>query len=127
MSLTTPQLMTAEDLWQLPDNGMRRELIDGVLHETMPQGGVHGAIAVILATLLRLRARQHGGYAGVEAGHVLQVEVVSPPETADAVRAKVRDSPTGKRVSMPRTTRSHFQMCFPVLPARLPSCEFAHG
>lgn len=128
MSLITPQLMTAEDLWQLPDNGMCRELIDGELHETMPPGGVHGAIAVVLATLLRLWVKQHGaGYVGVEARYVLHrvpdrvrgpdvsfvrgdripqsgipegfwelapdlaVEVVSPTETADEVRSKVRD------------------------------------
>lgn len=72
MSLITPQLMTAEDLWQLPDNGMRRALIDGALHETMSPEGVHGAIAAVLATLLRLWVEQHGsGYVGVDAGYVL--------------------------------------------------------
>lgn len=128
MSLVSQQLMTAEDLWQLSDNGMRHELIDGELLETMPPGGIHGAIAVILATLLRIWLKQQGrGYVGVEAGYILKrnpdkvrgpdvsyvqaerippsgvpegfweiapdlaVEVVSPTETAQEIREKVRD------------------------------------
>lgn len=68
----TQALLTAEDLWHLPDNGMHRELIDGELLETLPPGGMHGAIAVILATHLRLWTQQHGrGYVGVEAGYIL--------------------------------------------------------
>jgi Uma2 family endonuclease len=94
----------------------------------MPPGGQHGAIAVMLAMLLRLWTKQHaGGYVGVEAGYILShdpdtvrgpdvsyvrtdripatgipesfwdlapdlaVEVVSPSETAEEVREKVRD------------------------------------
>lgn len=128
MSLITQQLMTAEDLWQLPDTGMRHELIDGELVEIMPPGGVHGAIAVILSTLLRVWAKQQRrGYIGVEAGYILKrnpdkvrgpdvsyvraesipasgvpegfwtiapdlaIEVVSPTETAEEIREKVRD------------------------------------
>lgn len=72
MSLVAPRLMTAEDLWRLPDSGMRRALISGELKETLPPGGIHGAIAVALASLLRLWAkREDAGYVGVEAGYVL--------------------------------------------------------
>jgi Uma2 family endonuclease len=122
------QLMTAHDLWLLPDNGMRRELVRGEVIEAMPPGGQHGAIAVILAMLLRLwTKRTNGGYVGVEAGYILAhdpdtvrgpdvsfvraeripnsgipesywelapdlaAEVVSPHETAEEVREKVRD------------------------------------
>lgn len=128
MSSVAQQLLTAEDLWLLPDNGMRRELIDGEVFEAMPPGGMHGAIAVNLATLLRIWVKQQGkGYVGVEAGYIvvrgpdrvrgpdvsyvraeriptagipegfweiapdLAVEVVSPTETAEEVREKVRD------------------------------------
>jgi Uma2 family endonuclease len=122
------QLMTAHDLWLLPDDGMRRELVRGEVVEAMPPGGQHGAIAVILAMLLRLwTKRTTGGYVGVEAGYILAhdpdtvrgpdvsfvrperiptdgvpesywdlapdlaVEVISPHETAEEVREKVRD------------------------------------
>jgi Uma2 family endonuclease len=37
--------MTAEELLRLPDNGMRRELIAGELHEMAPAGGEHGFIS----------------------------------------------------------------------------------
>ena len=42
---TTDQLMTAEELWNLPDHGRRCELVRGELRE-LPLGGCeHGAIA----------------------------------------------------------------------------------
>ncbi|HEU4326886.1 MAG TPA: Uma2 family endonuclease [Roseiflexaceae bacterium] len=120
--------VTATALLQLPDNGMRRELVRGEVIEQMPPGGQHGAIAVALALMLRLWTKGvGGGYVGVEAGYVLSrgpdtvrgpdislvraerlpasgvpegfwtlapdlaVEVVSPSETAEEVREKVRD------------------------------------
>jgi Uma2 family endonuclease len=128
MSSVLHQTMTARELWQLPDSGVRRELVRGEVIETMPPGGQHGAIAVVLAMLLRLwTKRMGGGYVGVEAGYTLAhdpdtvrgpdvsyvraerippagvpegfwelapdlaVEVVSPSETAEEVREKVRD------------------------------------
>ena len=36
--------MTADELLRLPDNGMRRELIAGELHEMPPAGGDHGYV-----------------------------------------------------------------------------------
>ncbi|HJZ48877.1 MAG TPA: Uma2 family endonuclease [Roseiflexaceae bacterium] len=128
MSSVLHQTITAQDFWQLPDTGVHRELVRGEVIETMPPGGQHGAIAVVLAMLLRLWAKRTvGGYVGVEAGYTLAhdpdtvrgpdvsyvraeripssgvpegfwelapdlaVEVVSPSETADEIREKVRD------------------------------------
>ena len=127
MSSVAQRLLTVEEFGQLPDDGARRELVRGEVIESMPPGGVHGAIAVALATMLRSWANAAGGYVGVEAGFVLSrnpdtvrgpdvsyvrgdhipadgvpeafwpiapdlaVEIVSPGETADEVRAKVRD------------------------------------
>jgi len=128
MSSVLHQTMTAQELLRLPGTGLRRELVRGEVVETMPPGGQHGAIAVILAMLLRLWTKQTtGGYVGVEAGYILAhdpdtvrgpdvsyvraeripltgipegfwdlapdlaIEVVSPSETADGVREKVRD------------------------------------
>lgn len=122
------QVKTAADLWQLPESGARYELVRGEVVETMPPGGQHGAIAVMVALLLRLWIKQaSGGYVGVEASYLLRrdpdtvrfpdvsylraeripamgvpegfwdlapdlaVEVVSPNETAEEVREKVRD------------------------------------
>jgi Uma2 family endonuclease len=128
MSTVAHQVLTAEELWLLPIADTRRELVRGEVIETMPPGGRHGAIAVILAMILRLWAQKGvGGYVGVEAGYILSrqpdtvrgpdvsyiradrlpvtgipegfwtiapdlaVEIVSPSETADEVREKVRD------------------------------------
>jgi Uma2 family endonuclease len=38
----TGQRMTAEELLMLPDDGMRHELIDGVLTTMSPTGEEHG-------------------------------------------------------------------------------------
>lgn len=47
MATQTP-LMTAEELWQLPDDGQRHELIAGELTTMAPPGGTHGGIAARL-------------------------------------------------------------------------------
>jgi Uma2 family endonuclease len=128
MNSVAQRLLTAHEFWQLPPTSAIRELVRGEVIETMPPGGRHGGIAVVLAMLLRLWT-QHvgGGYVGVEAGYMLghdpdtvrgpdvsyvradripatgvpesywtlapdlAVEIVSPNETADEVRDKVRD------------------------------------
>ena len=46
-----PKLMTAEDLLLLPDDGMQRELIRGVLTEDMPPGYEHGVVEARIARL----------------------------------------------------------------------------
>jgi hypothetical protein len=53
MSLVTPRVLTAEELWRLPDNGKRRALVRGEVVETMPPGGQHGMIASELGIRLR--------------------------------------------------------------------------
>jgi Uma2 family endonuclease len=128
MSSVAHQILTADEFWQLPETDLSRELVRGEVMEAMPPGGQHGAIAAIVAMLLRSWAKgTGGGYVGVEAGFTLArdpdtirgpdvsyvradrippegipegfwelapdlaVEVVSPSETAENVREKVRD------------------------------------
>lgn len=128
MSTVTPQLMTAEEFWTLPETGRPRALVRGEVVETMPPGGVHGVIAIVLGGLLRAWAKAGGhGVVGAESGFILDrnpdlvrgpdisfvaiarvpgtgipeafwqqapdlaVEIVSPSETAEEVREKVRD------------------------------------
>lgn len=47
--MATTKLMTAEDLWQMPDDGCRRELAKGELVRMPPAGGEHGEIGFELA------------------------------------------------------------------------------
>ena len=45
---TIPKLLTADDLLRLYSEGVKGELIRGVLHETMPAGLKHGEIVMLL-------------------------------------------------------------------------------
>jgi Uma2 family endonuclease len=49
---TTTHLMTAEDLFHLPDDGFRHELIKGELLTMSPPGEEHGAVTMNLSFLL---------------------------------------------------------------------------
>ena len=44
--LADTKLLTADDLLRMSDQGVRGELVRGVLHETMASGHRHGKIAV---------------------------------------------------------------------------------
>lgn len=52
MTMTETELLTADDLLCLYSQGVRGELIRGVLHETMPSGHEHGRIVVALGAAL---------------------------------------------------------------------------
>lgn len=60
MPKTTDRWTTAEQLATLPDDGMRYELVNGVLNIMSPAGGEHGAVAAVLLTSISVHARQHG-------------------------------------------------------------------
>jgi Uma2 family endonuclease len=70
---TAAQLMTADELWRLPDDGMRHELIRGELTTMPPSGAEHGGTTVNLATPLDQHARSHdlGRVLAAETGFVL--------------------------------------------------------
>jgi len=51
--------MTADELLRLPDNGMRRELIAGELHEMPAAGGEHGYVGNRAQIELGIYLRQH--------------------------------------------------------------------
>jgi Uma2 family endonuclease len=77
-----PTLMTAEDLWRLPDDGMRHELVRGELR-TMPPGGYeHGLRTSILDRSLGNHVEEH------DLGDVLTNEpgfrLASDPDTVRA-------------------------------------------
>ena len=55
----TATLITAEQLFQMPNNGTRRELIRGRLIEMSPAGGEHGYVVNSTAFALTAFVRQH--------------------------------------------------------------------
>ena len=82
---TETRLMTAEELWQLPDDGQRHELVEGVLITMAPPGGEHGNIAVLLAFELEAHIRANkSGKVVVETGFIIRrnPDVVLSPDAA---------------------------------------------
>ncbi|HYM56013.1 MAG TPA: Uma2 family endonuclease [Solirubrobacteraceae bacterium] len=81
--MTTHALTTtAEDLWNLPDDGMRRELVEGRLRVMSPAGFEHGRVAATAGILLgsHVRATGSGATLGAETGFIL----ASDPDTVRA-------------------------------------------
>ena len=64
---TILELMTAEELLLMPDDGMQRELICGVLTEDMPPGDEHGVLVARIAWLFTGYAEEND-YGEVRAG-----------------------------------------------------------
>jgi Uma2 family endonuclease len=70
---TATQLLTADDLWNMPDHGGHRELVKGELRDMAPAGFEHGAVGINLATALASfgRAYDLGVVVAAETGFVL--------------------------------------------------------
>lgn len=88
------RLMTADELFRLPDGGMRHELVRGELHTMAPPGGEHGEISVLLSASLLSHVRaNHLGRVYAETGFLLATD----PDTVRAsdVAFVSRDRPQG--------------------------------
>jgi len=57
--VTTTKLITAEDLFEVGEDGGRFELVEGVLQEKSLNGGQHGEISGIIAARIWLHAWGH--------------------------------------------------------------------
>lgn len=70
---TTRKLMTAEELWGLPGDGQRHELVAGELRTMSPGGAEHGRIEIRLASSLHQHVLAHdlGEVFGAETGFLL--------------------------------------------------------
>lgn len=79
---TSTRLMTAEELWNLPKDGFRYELVEGELKKMSPSGTKHGAVVFNLSSLLGpyLRANNLGQGFGAETGF----KIASDPDTVRA-------------------------------------------
>lgn len=79
------RLLTAEDLWRMPRDGRRYELVRGKLVEMTPVGPRHGRIALRLARRLDEFVEAHRlGYVMVETGFCLacQPDTVRAPDVS---------------------------------------------
>ena len=93
MTTTMTKLLTADDLLHLSGEGVRGELIRGVLHETMPWGYAHGKIAMKLGFLLNafIIPRKLGSLTGSDSGVWLErdPDTVREPDIAYFSAAKI--------------------------------------
>src|SRR5436190_22477604 len=76
MTLATKAMtkaMTAEQLWRMPKDDMRHELVRGQLRMMAPAGFDHGALITNLSTLLatHVKKRKLGVVVGAETGFML--------------------------------------------------------
>src|SRR2546427_9242223 len=82
----TENLMTADELLRLPDDGMRHELIAGELRTMALRGGQHGRVTMRLSTPLYHYVVTHGlGWVfTAETGFLLrtQPDTVRAPDVA---------------------------------------------
>ena len=93
MATTMTKLLTAADLLQLYGQGIRGELIQGVLHETMPAGYAHGKIITKLVFLLNafIIPRKLGSLTASDSGVWLErdPDTVREPDIAYFSAAKI--------------------------------------
>jgi Uma2 family endonuclease len=82
----TGRRMTAEELWQLPDDGLRHELVDGELRTMAPSGGEHGHVTsnVHGSLFVHLQAQSVGRLFAAETGFLLarDPDLVRAPDVA---------------------------------------------
>jgi Uma2 family endonuclease len=91
----TQQLMTADELLSMPDDGFRYELVKGELRKMAPAGYRHGRIAVKLSTRLDQHVTQHklGVVCAAETGFRLAAnpDVVRAPGVAFIRQGRVEE------------------------------------
>ena len=97
MTLSAPRpRMTAEELFDLPDDGGRFELIEGELAHMTPTGGAHGALAARMVRLLDeyVEAQDLGVCCGAETGFILQraPDTVRAPDAAVVLKSRIPDT-----------------------------------
>lgn len=83
---TDARLFTIDELWKLPDDHMRHELVDGEHRVMSPTGADHGRVAMAVGGLLfaHVRAGSSGVAFGAETGFVLRrdPDTVRAPDAA---------------------------------------------
>ncbi len=90
---TATQLLTAEDLWQLPDDGLRHELVKGELRTMPPAGFEHGVVGNRLSKVLSVHVDSHqlGMVATAETGFLItqNPDTVRGPDCAFVSKERV--------------------------------------
>lgn len=93
---TQLRTMTADELLAMPDDGIRRELVEGEIREMTPAGWQHGRIAGNIAGELRsyIRAHRLGVMATAEASYRLSADpdTVRVPDVSFVSQERVNET-----------------------------------
>jgi Uma2 family endonuclease len=96
---TVRTLLRADDLWQLPDDGQRHELIAGELRTMPPSGEEHGGLAAMFTTYLNgyVLANRLGRVFAAETGFLIATapDTVRAPDVAFVSAERLRAMPPG--------------------------------
>ena len=88
--------MTAEELFELPDDDCRRELVDGVLIRMSPSGAAHGVVTIRIGQFLNEHASAHalGVCCGAETGFILRrdPDLVRAPDAAFVAARRIPET-----------------------------------
>lgn len=97
----TVQIVTAEELFRMPDDGFRYELIKGELKKMSPAGSEHRAIIFNLSLLLgqHLKATNLGQGFGAETGFIIasDPDTVRAPDIAFVRRERIAEAGITKK------------------------------
>ena len=89
-------LMTAEELFDLPDDDYKYELVQGELIRMAPTGGEHGVLTIRIGRILDEYVEAHdlGVCSGAETGFILQrsPDIVRAPDAAFIAKARIPES-----------------------------------
>lgn len=98
---TTLQRSTASELYAMPDDGFRYELVKGELRKMSPSGSEHGAIIINISVLLaqHVRSEKLGVCFGAETGFKIasDPDTVRAPDVAFVRRERVPESGIPKK------------------------------
>jgi len=97
---TAAQLLTADDLWRLPDDGMGHELIRGELVTMPPSGSEHGAIGMTAGGRLfvHVQANALGAVFNADTGFI----IARDPDTVRAADAAFVDKKRIPSAGLPK-------------------------
>jgi Uma2 family endonuclease len=92
--------VTADELLAMPDDGLRRELVDGEVRVTPPPGEEHGAVAAEILVSLGSHVRTHGlgkVYAAETGFRIgFDPDTVMAPDAAFVSRERIEQAAIGR-------------------------------
>lgn len=93
---TVTRLLTADDLWNMPDHGGHFELVKGELRPMSPAGYSHGRVTMQLAAPLHRFVRTHklGDVVSAETGFIIarDPDTVLAPDIAFVQQSRIPSS-----------------------------------